>query len=263
MKPRKPKPMPPRLIANEAWRYLLLAILVFGSLAALSLLAPLAQDINYHAFVDTRAFLGIPNFLNVVSNLPFLAVGVWGLRICLNSAPAPSRQAWVALFIGLALVSVGSGYYHWNPHSDSLVWDRLPMTVGFMSLLAAVIGEFVDQRIGRLLLWPAVLVGLGSVLHWHWTDDLRLYVWVQFITLLVIPMLLLLFKSSYTHSWMLVIALGWYALAKLAEALDGSILNATAGIVSGHTMKHLLAAAGAYSIYLMLRRRRYRPGDGL
>lgn len=251
--------MPPHTISNETWRYLLLAIVVLGSLAALTLLAPLAQDINYHAFADTRMFLGVPSFLNVVSNLPFLIVGVLGLNFCLNSAPAPSRHAWIVLFIGLGLVSVGSAYYHWNPHSDSLVWDRLPMTVGFMSLFAALIGEFLDQRIGQRLLWPAVLIGLGSVLHWHWTDDLRLYAWVQFVPLLVMLILLLLFKSRYTHSWMLVVALGWYVLAKFAEALDGAILNATAGIVSGHTLKHLLAAAGAYSIYLMLRRRRYQP----
>ncbi len=255
------KPMLPNTLVQDAWRYLLLAIVVFGSLAALPALAPVAQDLNYHAFADTRVFLGIPNMLNVISNLPFLIIGGLGFKFCLNSGPAPSRQAWMVLFIGLALVSVGSAFYHWNPHSDSLVWDRLPMTVGFMSLFAALLGEFLDQRIGKRLLWPAVLVGLGSVLHWHWTDDLRLYVWVQFVPLLVIPMLLLLFKSNYSHNWMLVVALGWYVLAKFTEALDGAILDATAGIVSGHTLKHLLAAAGAYSVYLMLRRRRYLPED--
>lgn len=254
--------MPPRTIARETWGYLLLAIVAFGSLAALSMLAPVAQDLNYHAFADTRVVLGVPNFLNVVSNLPFLLVGVLGLKYCLPSEAAPMRQAWMVLFTGLALVSVGSAYYHWNPHNASLVWDRLPMTLGFMSLFAALIGEFLDQRIGRLFLWPAILIGLGSILLWHLTDDLRLYIWVQFVPLLVLLIVISLFKSKYSHSWMLLIALGWYVLAKLAEALDGTVLKATAGMVSGHTMKHLFAAAGAYSIYLMLRRRQYQAEDG-
>ena len=258
---QKDKPGP-FLIKTEAWGYLLLVIVVFGSLAVLSMLTPVAQDLNYHAFADSRVVLGIPNFLNVVSNLPFLLVGVLGLRYCLESGAAPLRPAWIVLFIGVALVSVGSAYYHWNPQNNSLVWDRLPMTLGFMSLFAALIGEFLDQRLGRLLLWPAILVGLGSVAHWHFTDDLRLYIWVQFVPFLVLLIVILLFKSNYSHSGMLVIALGFYVLAKLAEALDGMLLNATAGIVSGHTMKHLLAALGAYIIYLMLRRRQYQPEGG-
>jgi len=238
------------------WRYVLLIVLVFGSLGSLLTLEPIGQDVSYHDFADTRLFFGIPNCFDVVSNLPFLIVGFLGLKLCLGSELGELSQAWALFFIGVGLVSAGSAYYHWNPNNETLVWDRLPMTVGFMSLFAALLGEYIHQRVGKLLLWPLVLIGLASVLHWHWADDLRVYIWVQFIPLLIIPLLMLMFKSTYTHSWLILLALGWYVFAKVAEYYDGSILHATASIVSGHTLKHVFAAAGAYSLYLMLSRRK-------
>ncbi len=243
---------------NEgSWRYVLLIVLVFGSLGSLLTLEPIGQDVSYHDFADTRVFFGIPNFLDVVSNLPFLIVGFLGLRLFSGSSElGEMSNAWALLFIGVGLVSVGSAYYHWNPNNATLVWDRLPMTLGFMSLFAALLGEYLNSRVGKILLWPLVLIGLASVLHWHWADDLRMYIWVQFFPLLVVPLLMWLFKSTYTHNWLILIALGWYLLAKVAEFYDSPILETTAGVVSGHTLKHLFAAAGAYSFYLMLSRRK-------
>ena len=242
---------------NEGtWRYVLLIVLVFISLVSLLTLEPIGQDVSYHDFADTRAFFGIPNFLDVVSNLPFLIVGFLGLRLCLGAALGELSNAWTLLFIGVGLVSAGSACYHWNPNNVTLIWDRLPMTVGFMSLFAALLGEYIHPRVGKLLLWPLVLIGLASVLHWHWTDDLRMYIWVQFFPLLVAPLLMWLFESTYTHNWLILIALGWYILAKVAEFYDSPILDATAGVVSGHTLKHIFAALGAYSFYLMLSRRK-------
>lgn len=239
-----------------SWRYVLLIVLVLVSLGCLLILEPIEQDLSYHAFADTRMFFGIRNCLDVVSNLPFLIIGFLGLRLGLKSELGELSHAWALFFIGVGLVSVGSAYYHWNPNNQSLVGDRLAITVGFMSLFAALLGEYIQQRVGKLLLWPLVLIGLASVLYWHWADDLRMYVWVQFFPLLIVPLLMLMFKSTYTHNWLILVALGWYVLAKLAEHYDSSILDATAGIVSGHTTKHLFAAAGAYSLYLMLRRRK-------
>ena len=57
--------------------------LMAASLAGLSLLPPIPQDQGYHEFADQRMLLSIPNFWNVVSNLPFIAVGgvgLWRLR---------------------------------------------------------------------------------------------------------------------------------------------------------------------------------------
>lgn len=239
-----------------SWRYVVLIVLVFGSLVFLLTLEPISQDLSYHAFAETRVFFGIPNSLDVVSNLPFLITGVLGLRLCLRAEPGEMVHAWALLFIGIGLVSAGSAYYHWNPNNDSLVWDRLAMTVGFMGLFAALLGEYLHQRVGKLLLWPLVLLGLASVLYWHWADDLRMYAWVQFFPMLVIPLLMLMFKSTYTHNWLISVALGWYIIAKVAEFYDSPILDATNSVVSGHTLKHLFAAAGAYSLYLMLSRRK-------
>ena len=235
----------------------MLLVLVLGSLVKLLSLEPIAQNLEYHAFADTRKLIGMPNSLDVISNIPFLLVGVLGLRYCLRNKQEPMRLAWTVLFFGVALVSIGSAYYHWYPNNNTLVWDRLPMTIGFMGLFAALVGEYVSLRIGKLMLAPALLFGLFSVLYWHWTDDLRLYYWVQLVPLLTIPAVMILFRSHYSHGWLLLVGLGWYALAKVAETYDASIFAASQYLVSGHTLKHLFAAMGCYSILLMLQKRRF------
>ncbi len=154
------------------------------------------------------------------------------------------------------MVSVGSAYYHWNPTNASLVWDRLPMTIGFMGLFVTLLGEYVGNRLATLLLVPAVVLGLATVLYWHWTDDLRPYYWVQLLPLLTIPAVMRLFRGGYSHQWLLLVALGWYVLAKVTEWYDLAIFRHTQELVSGHSIKHLLAAAGCYSILLMLQQRK-------
>ena len=229
---------------------------MLGSLFTVMSLEPISQDLAYHDFVDQRTFLGIPNVLDVISNLPVLLVGVLGLRYCIRADLGAGRSAWIVLFAGVSLVSVGSAYYHWAPSNGTLVWDRLPMTLGFMGLFAALLGEYVNHRLPRWVLTPVVLVGIASVLYWHWTDDLRPYAWVQFFPLLTIPVVMVLFRPRYTHAWLLLVSLGWYVLAKVTEYFDASIFELTRRVVSGHSMKHVLAAAGCCSILLMLQKRR-------
>ncbi len=241
---------------KPSWRHAVLAVLVIGSLLGILSLAPIAQDAGYHAFADTRRFAGIPNGVDVMSNLPFLLVGVLGLRFCLRAELGAARRAWAVLFAGVAFVSIGSAWYHWHPTNASLVWDRLPMTVGFMGLFVALLGEYVSKRLAAVLLVPAVALGIASVLYWHWTDDLRPYVWVQLIPLLTVPAVIILFRSGYSHQWLLLAALGWYVLAKVAELNDLAIFSGTQELISGHSLKHLLAAAGCYSILLMLQKRK-------
>ena len=243
------------LLAN-GWRQALLVLAVVGSLASVLSLPPFGQDPNYHDFSDGRAYLGIPNFLNVISNLPFLLIGIAGAMFCLKNIPGSVRHAWIVLFAGVALVSVGSGVYHWMPGNETLVWDRLPMTVGFMGLFAALLGEYVSDRLEKFLLAPAVLLGVGSVLYWYWSDDLRLYVWIQLIPLLTIPVVMVLFREKYSHQWLLLAALGWYALAKASEIYDREVFLFTDGLISGHSLKHLLAAMGCLAILWMLMRRK-------
>ncbi len=237
-------------------RPVVLLLVVFGSLAAvLLLLKPIPQDPAYHDFADRRVVLGLPHFFDVISNLAFLLVGVAGLRFCASRQMLGARIAWAVFFSGVALVAFGSAYYHWAPTSATLAWDRAPMAVAFMGLLAALIGEALGERAGRIVLGPAVLMGGASVVHWHLADDLRLYAWVQFFPLLLIPLLFVLFPPRYTHRGMLLVGLGFYGLAKIAEALDRPVFEATGGVLAGHTVKHLLAAAACLVILQMLRKR--------
>jgi len=221
-------------------------------------LPPIAQDPTYHVFADRRGLLGIPNFLNVATNLAFLAVGVAGIVLCMRgSGGIGARWGWMACFIGVALVSLGSGYYHFAPDNDSLVWDRLPMSIGFMALSVAVLAEHVNPRLEKYLLAPAIILGLASVIYWHYTDDLRLYVLVQFLPLLLLPVIMFLFRSPYTHRGLLLLALAIYIASKLAEHFDSAVFAATGNIISGHSLKHLLAALVLLVVYWMLNARRH------
>jgi hypothetical protein len=238
------------------WRIATLAAILLAPLAYLLLLHdPIPQDPGYHMFADVRTCIGIPNFGNVASSIAFLLVGVAGTWWCWRNRDVPARGAWLVFFAGVALVFFGSAYYHWKPGNDTLVWDRLPMAVAFMGLFAALIGEHAGERLGRALLAPAVIVGAASVAWWHYSDDLRIYVWVQAAPLVAIPLLLALFPGRYTHRRYLLYGAACYALAKIAEHYDRETYALTSLLISGHTLKHLLAAGGPLCVYLMLRRR--------
>jgi Ceramidase len=228
-----------------------LAILAALAIAATAILfgafPPLRQDAAYHQFADRRVIAGIPNFWNVVSNLPFLAVALWGLRAFGCRAAFLERwerAAYAVLLLGLALVALGSGYYHWHPDSATLVWDRLPMTVVFMSLLASTIGERTGMRAGRWLLVPLLGAGIGSVAWWVATGDLRAYGLVQFYPVAALPLMLGLFPPRYTGTSGLWAMVGFYALAKILESCDGAIAAVVA--TGGHPWKHLAAAAAMW-----------------
>ena len=242
------------------WREATLILVCLGMLAGLWARGPIPQNTIYHEFADRRELLGVPNLLDVASNIAFLVVGVAGIVLCASRRRPPLAAAWSTLFVGTALVCLGSSYYHWNPSNESLLWDRLPMTVGFMALFVALLAEHMGERLERLLLVPAVGLGIASALWWHFTDDLRFYFWVQFTPLVCIPFVLAMYPARYTHRAYLLYALGFYVCAKLAEVWDHQIFALTSNVISGHTLKHLLAAAGILAILLMLRRREPRAG---
>jgi hypothetical protein len=219
------------------------------SVAVAIFLAPITQNPHYHAFADHRTILGIPNFWNVATNLPFLAVALWGARAVRAKAAfqAPwERVAYAVVLIGTALVAFGSGYYHWHPDDATLFWDRLPMTVVFMSLLAATIGERLSPRAGRLLLPPLLAIGVVSALLWKWTGDLRPYVLVQFYPMLALPLLLLTCPPRYTGAAAFWAMISLYGVAKLLELADAGIGAVIA--TGGHPWKHI-AAAGSMACY--------------
>jgi hypothetical protein len=233
---------------------------------------PLPQDPAYHLMADQRAFFGIPNCLNVLSNLPFAVVGLWGIGVIFTrpaGRPTPFADPWerwpyAALFAGTALTAFGSAYYHLAPDNARLVWDRLPMTLGFMGLLAAVFAERVSLPAGRLLFCPLLLLGAGSVAYWYWSElrgggDLRLYVLVQFGSLLLVVLLLLVYPARQLGAGYLFAGLAAYAAAKWFEIADARLF-ALGHMVSGHTLKHVAAAGGVACVVAMLRART-RRGD--
>jgi hypothetical protein len=225
------------------------------------------QPQSYHSFADRRSLLGIPNFGDVASNLPFAVIGVLGIAFLRRSTDPSSRhfldsrERWPYLvaFVGLLLTAVGSSYYHLDPNNARLVWDRLPMTVVFMSMVAAVITERVQLRAGLLLLPLLLITGIASVFQWyaselHGVGDLRFYAAVQAYSALVL-LIVLLFPPRYSRGSDLAVIVGFYVLAKVLELLDKPIFH-VGHIVSGHTLKHLAAAAAGYWLLRMLRIRR-------
>ena len=239
------------------WREAGLVLLIVAPLFYLLFVygAPIPQDRGYHVFADARTCLGLQNFGNVVSNIAFLFVGAVGTLWCYRNPGTEAVRSWTAFFLGVALVFFGSGYYHYAPGDESLVWDRLPMTVAFMGLFAALLSEHLGKEFEHRLLIPAVMVGIASVVWWKVTDDLRVYIWVQLTPLLVIPYVIAVFPGRYTHRHYLLYGVSLYALAKVAEYYDHGIYALVSSAMSGHSLKHLVAAAAPYCVYLMLRRR--------
>lgn len=238
------------------WRGATLALLLVLTFVGTMTLDPIAQDPHYHDFADKRTVFGIPNFYNTVSNIPFLIVAIMGGLLLFRRVPfSGALVPWRYFFIGVGLVCFGSGAYHLLPTSAMLVWDRLPMTLAFMALFVALLNEHIGGQSVRYLLWPALIVGIASVGWWSYADDLRPYAWVQFAPLLAIPLMMGLYRGHYTHRIYLLYGLGFYVAAKIAEFGDRHLFEFTGGALSGHSVKHVLAAAGALCIYRMLTRR--------
>ncbi len=254
-------------LSERSRALVLLGILAAAVLAAL-FAGPIAQDPAYHGFADARTLAGIPNALDVLSNLPFTLVGIWGLRYVIRAGHAPDRYCktgiervgWGVLCFGVALIGLGSAWYHWAPDSERLVWDRLPMAIVFSALFAVIVYERISRRWGIRIFAPLVLAGAGSVLYWAAVDDLRPYAVFQFYPMVTIPLILWMYPPAYDRGADLIVVVGWYALAKVFEAADAAILDAT-GLFSGHTLKHLFAAVATAWIVRMLTKRRPVVGE--
>lgn len=244
----------------------LLGLAVILAVGAL-LVPPIPQDPAYHLFADTRPFLGIPNFGDVASNGAFLGVGVLGLAFLYRPTgralfPSPGeRLPYEVFFWAVALVTAGSAYYHWTPAIGPLFWDRLPITVAFMALLAAFIADRIHGRAGvRVMLPLLVALGAGLALHWRMSEaagagDLRFYVLVQVYPILAIPLICLMFPGRLTTGRHILLMILWYGLGKVLEVFDAEVLTLSGGMASGHTLKHLASAMAGYMVLRMLQAR--------
>lgn len=220
---------------------------------------------SYHVFADQRTILGIPNFFDVISNIPFICVGGFGIYWLITGA---SRRSFVlpiekipyfVFFAGVALTGIGSYRYHLYPSNARLMFDLLPMTCCFMSMVAIVIIERVNIAWGFALLAPLLVAGLASVIYWANTQvrgegDYRFYLLAQFAPVVLLPLIAILFPSRYTGTEYLAVALGLFILAKYLEYFDRHIFGTLK--VSGHTLKHVIGALACYEIILMLQKRR-------
>ena len=240
-------------LAHRQWSLVILSLV---ALVAVFFVPRIPQDPAYHDFVDARTLLGVPNFWNVLSNIGYLIVGLYGLaRVSRLKAPI-LRPAYITFCVAVTLVAFGSSWYHYAPTSESLVWDRLPMAAGFMALLSLVLGERVSWQLSQRLLWPLVIIGVGTVLYWAWTEargvgDLRPYGLVQFLPIVLMPLLLLLFPGNRNSATWLWWTFAGYVVAKIAEYFDGAIYDAVG--LSGHSIKHFVSSVAVlFAVFAML-----------
>ena len=255
-----------------------LALLIGISVTAITatmFVPPMAQDPTYHNLADRRVIAGIPNFWDVVSNAAFLVVGLLGLWTLVQiredrTRLIDKREAYplAVAFTGTLLIFVGSSYYHWAPSNETLVWDRLPMTLTFMGIFSTVIVERISVKAGLAFLIPLLVVGAASVVYWQMTEqsgqgDLRPYALVQFLPVLLIPVILWLFPARYSGVRYLVEMIGWYGIAKVLEFLDAAVWGWTGGWIAGHSLKHCVAAWGIYALVRYLKHRRAIPVDSI
>jgi hypothetical protein len=245
------------------WRHLspaerwCLAVLAM-SLGVWLVVPTLAQDQAYHSFADQRSLPGLPNAADVLSNLAFLLVGCYGVvHLVTIDHEGFSRAARASLWciaLGFCMTALGSAWYHRDPNDATLVWDRLPMTVIFAGLLGLALAQRVGVNVARVGLALILELGVASIFYWRLTGDLSLYLLLQFGGLAALLVLLAVTKRGddpFPWGWLIVL----YVLAKAAELEDHAIWRATGGVVAGHTLKHLLAAAAGLALLRPLSRR--------
>lgn len=221
---------------------------------------PIPQNLAYHQFVDRNNQWGIPNFWNILSNIPFMIAGLWGLialkQLKNESVTGVIKTVSRLFFVGLFFTGIGSGYYHLTPSNETLVWDRLPMTIAFMAFFTFVLSMHLSKRIGHVLLWPLIVIGIGSVCYWAYTEsigagDLRFYAVIQFLPMLLIPAIVLMFPATNyktTYVWGVI---AFYIAAKLGEQFDAQIYHLLG--ISGHSLKHMIAALSGLAFFYAIK----------
>lgn len=245
-------------ITSRPPRVKLFFILLPGLIALVGLLlhGPLPQPQAYHQFVDQRSWLGLPNAWNLLSNLGFFLVGALGVarlsRIS-ETGQGVTERGYRLFFAGLLLTGVSSGFYHLEPQDTSLALDRLTMVLAFAGILAALIEERLEPAWETPALQFFTGVGVITLVYWIagvavGSGDVRWYLLYQILTMTALPLLLLLCPRPGAKSRALWGLVGAYVLAKVTEHFDVAIFALSGHCISGHSLKHLLAALGAYGL---------------
>ncbi len=212
-----------------------------------------------HPFVDARVLWGIPNALDVLSNLPFIGMGLWGFY-ALWRAPlvaTATRQAATVFFTGLLLTCLSSSFYHWGPDAWGLAVDRAGMAVAFAGVLGLACAERVSHRAAPWV-WGSVLAGgmLAIMLNFA-AGAVAPWAVVQFGGMGVVLWAAVQRAPSGTSGgslgicWTVLIAI--YVVAKLLELGDEAVFHATQEFISGHSLKHIAASLAALPVIHSLR----------
>lgn len=211
-----------------------------------------------HPFVDARMWLDVPNAGDVLSNLPFAIFGVWGL-LKLRKVRTPStrfldRENFVLalFFVGLIFTTCGSALYHLAPTDASLLWDRAGMAFAFAGMLGVAASERVSLRGGIWLSLVALLAGAFSLLTWSHTADILPWTTLQFGGMALVFILAITRAIPNSLGVSLVWVVVFYGVAKVLESADTAVFDATGHLVSGHTLKHLVASLAALPVIVAL-----------
>ncbi|HVK98746.1 MAG TPA: hypothetical protein VM553_03000 [Dongiaceae bacterium] len=251
------------------YRHILLLVTFAGGVSATLLAPAFAQSLDYHRFADQRALGSIPQAADVLSNLAFVLAGIVGWwRIKAQCALPNPLSLWLKLY-SLSLIATGCGsiIYHLAPDNMSLFWDRLPMTFTFSLFFCLVLASHIGYPIAQKILVPMIVMGTFSVLYWRMTElqgfgDLRIYATFQFLPLTLVVLMLFLFESRWLQKRWLVATVLAYLAAKLFELNDETIFQLT-GTISGHTLKHLIAALGAWWVIRAALTNKVHPAHNL
>jgi len=259
--------------------YILYFIPIISLIILFYFIPAIPQWQSFYDYADKTSFLGITNFWNVITNLPFLIVGILGIsflykyhnekkikrgKYILKSSKNIQIETvieWkiiLTFFIIVCLIALASAYYHLNPNNNTLLWGRLPIIAAFMVLTSWVMAERIDVKTGYLLNLPLISFGIFSVVYWYLTEinnmgGLRLYGFAQFFPMFLILIIFLLFNPKYTRTGDYFIALGLYLIAHIFEIFDKIIFNLIS--FGGGAIKHIFSAIAIYWLLRMIQKR--------
>lgn len=222
-----------------------------------ALMHPVINGPAFHRYADARALFGIPNAGDVLSNLPFVVIGLLGLFAARKVDGLP--RGLVALFFaGILGIGLGSGAYHAYPGDATLAFDWLPIVLALAWLSALLLADRVDLNAGRVAAVVLPLAAAASV-AWWWGGggtsdggDMRWYAFLQLLFVVLVPVILFLYPRGRLERGPLLLGVACFVAARLVHSADQSVLEATG--VSGHTMKHLIAALAAYFVLVAVKR---------
>jgi hypothetical protein len=159
------------------------------------------------------------------------------------------------------LTAFGSTYYHWAPANPTLVWDRLPLAIVLISILALVMADRLHPLFARQGIWPLTALAVAGVLVWSITEamgrgDLLLYLVVRVGAGVAIALLVILRRGRHTGTKWLVAALIGEVLMAALERHDHEIFRLTGGLISGHSLKHVMVGVALGFVFWWLRVRK-------